>query len=113
MKNPLAGLFVFALALAAPALGQSKPEPPVPVRTVPPDYPDELRREGVSGVVTVKCSIDAQGNVVDAKVEKSTNAGFEPAAIAAVKKWKFKPAKLDGNAVGITVAIPIKFVAES
>ena len=31
--------------MALPAFGQTKAEPPVPVRTVAPDYPDELRRE--------------------------------------------------------------------
>lgn len=103
---------LFAL-LTAPVLAQSKTEPPVPVRTVAPEYPAELRREGVSGLVMVKCSIDVQGNVAEAEVEKSSNAAFEPPALAAVKKWKFKPARQDGNPVAIKVSIPIKFVFES
>lgn len=102
-----------ALALTTSALAQSKTEPPVPVRMFAPDYPSELRREGVSGLVMVKCSIDVQGNVSGAEVEKSSNAAFEKPAVTAVKKWKFKPAKQDGNPVAITVSIPIKFVFES
>jgi len=104
---------LFALALVAPVFAQSKTEPPVPVRMIAPEYPDELRREGVSGLVMVKCSIDVQGNVAEAEVEKSSNAAFEKPALAAVKKWKFKPAKQDGNPVAIKVSIPIKFVFES
>lgn len=104
---------LFALALTVPAIAQTKTEPPVPVRTIAPDYPSELRREGVSGLVMVKCSIDVQGNVAEVEVEKSSNAAFEKPAIAAVKKWKFKPAKQDGNPVAIKVSIPIKFVFES
>lgn len=100
------------LALAPLGWAQTK-EPPVPVRTVPPDYPNELRREGVSGIVTVKCTIDEQGNVQNPEVEKSTNGAFEKPAIAALKKWKFKPAKQDGNPVSTKVSIPIKFVFES
>ncbi len=100
------------LAIAPLALAQTK-EPPVPVRTVPPDYPNELRREGVSGIVTVKCTIDEQGNVQEPEVEKSTNGAFDKPAIAALKKWKFKPAKQDGAPVSIKVSIPIKFVFES
>jgi protein TonB len=101
------------LALVTPVRAQTKAEPPVPVRTVAPDYPSELRREGVSGVVTVKCTIDEQGNVVDPHVEKSSNNAFEEPALAALKKWKFKPAKQDGAPIAIKISIPIKFVFES
>ena len=101
------------LALISPAFAQSKTEAPVPVRTVPPDYPPDLRREGVSGLVMVKCSIDEQGNVTETTVEKSSNPAFEKPAMEALKKWKFKPAKQDGNPVAIKVSIPIKFVFES
>lgn len=100
-------------ALISPAFAQTKPEPPVPVRTVPPDYPPDLRRDGVSGLVMVKCSIDEQGNVTETTVEKSSHEAFEKPAMDAVKKWKFKPAKQDGSPVAIKVTIPIKFVFES
>lgn len=99
--------------MAVPAFAQSKIEPPVPVRTVAPDYPEELKRDGAMGIVVVKCTIDPQGNVVDPEVEKSTNAGFDKAALTAVKKWKFKPARQDGNPIAKKVSIPIKFVMES
>lgn len=110
MKRFIASL-IFATALLAPAFAAV--EPPIPVRTVAPDYPDELRREGVSGLVMVKCAIDQQGNVTETSVEKSSNPAFEKPALAAVKKWKFKPAKQDGSPVAIKVSIPIKFVFES
>ncbi len=100
------------LLLVTPAFAQSKSEPPVPVRTVAPDYPSELRRDEVSGVVIVKCTIDVQGNVVEPSVEKSSNNAFDGPALAALKKWKFKPAKQDGAPVAIKVSIPIKFVFE-
>jgi protein TonB len=111
MKN-LSRFLILAFALAVPAFAQ-KSEPPVPVRTVAPEYPQELRRDGVSGLVMVKCTIDEQGNVVDPQVEKSSNPAFEKPAVDALKKWKFKPAKQDGAAVAIKVSIPIKFVFES
>lgn len=104
---------VIFCAAAVSVLAQSKPEPPVPVRTVAPEYPSELRREGVSGLVMVKCSIDEQGNVAATEVEKSSNPAFEKPALDAVKRWKFKPAKQDGTPIAIKVSIPIKFVFES
>ena len=111
--KPIFALVLCGVLAAVPAFAQSKTEPPVPVRTVSPDYPDELRRDGVSGIVMVKCTIDEQGNVVDPTVEKSSNNAFEKPALAALKKWKFKPAKQDGSPVAIKVSIPIKFVFES
>lgn len=112
MKSFLATLLL-TCGLVTPAFAQTKTEPPVPVRTVAPEYPNELRRDGVSGLVMVKCSIDEQGNVTGTEVEKSSNAAFEKPAVEAVKKWKFKPAKQDGAPVTVKVSIPIKFVFET
>ena len=113
IKHTLTKLSLACLLASAPvALAQTK-EPPVPVRTVAPEYPDELRRDGISGVVMVKCTIDEQGNVTNPEIEKSSNGAFEKPALAALKKWKFKPAKQDGTPVAIKVSIPIKFVFES
>ncbi len=111
--NKLSSVLLLSLALVAPLRADTKAEPPVPVRTVPPEYPAELRRDGVSGLVMVKCTIDEQGNVVDPQVEKSSNGAFEKPAVDALKKWKFKPAKQDGAPVAIKVSIPIKFVFEN
>jgi len=62
--------------------------------------------------VMVKCTIDDQGNVSEANVVKSSNEQFDKFATAALKKWKFKPARQDGNPISMQVTIPIKFVAE-
>jgi protein TonB len=112
MKNTVK-LTLLSLLLAVPAWADSKPEAPVPVRTVEPVFPEELREKGVSGLVYVKCTVDAQGNVHETSVEKSTNPAFEKPAMEAVQRWKFKPARQDGNPVAIRVSIPIKFVVQS
>lgn len=104
--------FTLFLASALVVSAQAAVEPPVPVRTVAPEFPTEMRAQRVSGVVTVSIQIDEQGNVTDSAVEKSSNPAFDPAAVAAVRKWKFKPAKKDGAAVAIRVSIPVKFVFE-
>ena len=66
----------------------------------------------LSGVVMVSCTIDEKGDVRDAAIEKSTNVSFNPSALAAVKKWKFKPAKVDGAPVAKKVTIPLKFTVD-
>jgi protein TonB len=82
---------------------------PVPVKTPPPDYPLTLKREGTAGLVAVSVVIDETGVVTSATVAKSSNSGFDEAAMDAVKKWKFKPAQKDGVPVKMKVTIPIRF----
>ena len=74
--------------------------------------PREMKQNGVSGLVMVKCMIDEQGNVSEADVVKSSDQTFDKFATEALKKWKFKPARQDGTPIAMQVTIPIKFVAE-
>lgn len=106
-------LSLLLVALAGSVQADTKTEPPVPVRTVPPEYPAAMRDKKASGVVTVNCLVDEKGNVSESRVEKSTNEAFDQAALEAVKRWKFKPARQDGNPVSIRVSIPVRFVFES
>ena len=106
---PKLAFVALALSASAPVWADGKLEPPVPVRTYAPDYPSEMRRQGVSGLVMVNCLIDEQGNVAETKIEKQSNEAFGPSAVAALKRWKFKPAQRDGSTVQIHVTIPIKF----
>jgi len=110
MKTKLALFLLAAMAVGSPAVRADEAvEPPVPVRTVPPKYPDSMRHDGTSGVVTVSCTIDEKGNVQEPKVEKASNAIFAEPALEALRKWKFKPAKKAGTAVAIHVSFPIQF----
>jgi len=112
MKTLNTVLFAAGLVMAWPVstTAAEAAEPPVPVRMVPPQYPSEMRRDGTSGVVTISCLIDEKGNVQDPKVLKSTNDAFVQPALAAIQKWKFKPAKREGNVVSVRVNIPIQFM---
>lgn len=87
-------------------------ENPVPIKTPPPRYPDSLKREGVSGVVAVTIVIDETGTVASTAVAKSSHPDFERPALDAVSKWKFKPAKKDGNPVKVKVTLPLRFSVE-
>jgi protein TonB len=84
-------------------------EAPVPVRTTAPEYPAELRQAEIQGLVTIVSVVDETGNVLACEISKSTNEGFNEVALAAVRKWKFKPAKLGGKAVKVKVTIPVRF----
>jgi protein TonB len=108
-------LFISCLLLASPLLraeANDFDERPVPVKSVAPAYPADMKREGQSGMVTVKVIVDENGDVVSREVAKSTRSEFETAALEAVGQWKFKPAKKAGHAVKVAITIPIKFSAE-
>jgi protein TonB len=111
MKTKILSLFVLITVLGTlpVAVFADGTEPPVPVRTIAPKFPDEMRRTGSSGLVTVSCLIDEKGNVTEPKVIKASNEAFSQPALEALSKWKFKPAKKDGNPVAIRVNIPVQF----
>jgi protein TonB len=113
MKYSLRNLCCIAGLLAGGILRAAEIEPPVPVRTVAPEYPAEMRANGTSGIVVLNCEIDEKGAVTDTKVAKTTNAAFNEAAMAAVGKWRFRPAQKDGKPVATHISLPIKFTNES
>ncbi len=77
----------------------------------PPRYPQELREQGREGTVTVTFRVDTSGRVIDASVERATDAAFEKAALEAVRRWKFEPGKRKGKKVPFKLRIPISFSA--
>lgn len=90
-------------------LADEKTEPPVPVRTVPPTVPAAFKLTGAAGLVTLNFLVDDKGNVQEPTVVKSSHPELEEPALVAIKKWRFKPARKEGNAVSVRVTIPIKF----
>lgn len=88
-------------------------ERPVPVKSVAPEYPADMKRDGLAGLVHIRAVIDENGDVVEQTIERSSRPEFEAAALAAVSHWKFKPAKKNGAAVKVGITIPIKFTCDS
>jgi protein TonB len=61
------------------------------------------------GTVTIVFVVDQRGRVESPIVQSSSNPAFEPAALAAVKQWKFEPGKRSGEAVRFRMRVPITF----
>ena len=115
-QHPLLKLSLIAIALfaasAAVRADSAFDEAPTPLRTQAPVYPTALRRDGVSGIVSISVNIDEKGEVASSTVSKSSNPAFDQAALDAVAHWKFKPAQKSGQPVAVTVVLPIRFNAE-
>ena len=68
--------------------------PPRVLSAAQPKYPSSARNAGIEGVVGVKMLVNASGKVEEASVVRSSgNAALDEAAVAAVYKWRFSPAK--------------------
>ncbi len=79
----------------------------------PPPYPLVARRRGIGGVVLLRAEVSPEGRCLQAKVAKSSGFGpLDDAALEAVKKWRFVPAKRGGQAVSAWVEIPVNFKLE-
>lgn len=74
-----------------------------------PEYPAALRKQKLEGTVHILFMVDRTGRVENPIVQKSTNPAFEPAALQAVKRWRFEPGKRNGEAVVFRMRVPITF----
>jgi TonB family protein len=78
------------------------------VRRIEPEYPEEARAEGVQGAVVLHVRIGGAGGVEDVK-PLSGSPLLVPAAMAAVKQWKFKPRVVDGKAAEMETTVTVNF----
>ena len=72
-------------------------------------YPNMLRDAGVTGHTTVLLVIDRDGKVEPGSVtvQETTHDAFREAAVRAAERFRFRPAKLHGQPVAVSIAIPI------
>ena len=75
----------------------------------PPNYPAELRKQG--GTVFITFLVDANGRVVNPKVDQSNNPRLNPFALQAIREWRFEPGQIKGKKVPYKMRIPITFDA--
>lgn len=87
--------------------------PPMPVASnTKPVYPQEAKATGKQGVVILKVTILANGDVAKVEVMRGEEP-FTSAAVSAVKGWKYKPAMHKGQPITVyrIIQIPFKLTA--
>lgn len=78
-----------------------------------PDYPGMSRRQGEQGRVLLRVLVAADGTADTVQLEDSSGFNkLDQAAIQAVKKWTFIPAKRSNKAISAYVLVPISFSLE-
>jgi protein TonB len=76
----------------------------------PPDYPPRCRRLGIEGTVRVRVLVDEDGRVVQAIVARTSgDEMLDAAALEAIEKWRFEPARRDGVKVRAWASVPVAF----
>lgn len=116
------------IVAASPAPEPAPPAPPAPVppapppvveaprfnaaylNNPPPEYPATARRRGQEGRVVVRAEVLADGRCARVELKQgSGHAQLDQAALEAVRKWRFIPARQGDVAVSAWVDVPIAF----
>jgi protein TonB len=84
-------------------------EPPRLLREVRADYTDEARRANITGEVVLEIVVRRDGTVGDVRILQRLGAGLDQRAIAAVRQWRFAPARLKGSPVDVIVEVAVEF----
>ncbi|MEW5728581.1 MAG: energy transducer TonB [Pseudomonadota bacterium] len=75
-----------------------------------PTYPTLARKRGWEGTVTLVVEVAADGSPLSVAVKQSSgHSVLDHCAVAAVRQWRFQPARRGGQAVVASVEVPIRF----
>jgi TonB family protein len=74
-----------------------------------PAYPQMARRMGKEARVVLRLTIDEKGGLVHVETVEDPGFGFADAAIEAVRKSSFVPAKQDGKRVTVVALLSVRF----
>ncbi|MDH5492284.1 MAG: TonB family protein, partial [Myxococcales bacterium] len=116
---PIAAVLLLAASLPSPLAAQpSEPEPEDPAgeQAAPPvilpprllefveaDYPEAAEAEGLEAAVILEITIAVDGAVTEAAIVSPAGHGFDEAAEAAVRLFRFEPATRDGEPMAAVI----------
>ncbi|MBI2381641.1 MAG: energy transducer TonB [Gammaproteobacteria bacterium] len=104
-----------------PSRPAAKPAPaPVPISAArsdldylanpAPSYPALSRRLGEEGTVLLRVAVSASGEAGVVDLERSSgHERLDQAALRAVRRWRFEPARQAGAAVASVALVPVEF----
>ena len=84
-------------------------EKPRIVHKVLANYPDQAKKEGLSGKVVIELTVAPDGSVKHAAVVRSDHEIFEEPSLDAVRQWRFEPAGNGESRPDIVHEVTIQF----
>jgi protein TonB len=98
---------------AGPGITRGGPGVTMPtlIERVSPKYTPDAMRARVQGSVWIECVVQTDGTVGDVRVMRSLDRrfGLDEEAIAAAKRWRFRPGRLNGQPVPVVITIELVF----
>jgi protein TonB len=83
---------------------------PQPTERAAPRYPEPARLAGLQGTVVLRARVTAEGAVAEVVIDRSTgSAELDTAAVEALRRWRFEPARRAGQPVEVWILVPIQF----
>jgi periplasmic protein TonB len=79
------------------------------VHRVEPIYPSVARQAGIQGAVVLRAIISKEGTIEDLRV-LSGHPLLAPAALDAVRQWRYRPYLLNGEPVEVETQVTVNFV---
>ncbi len=83
--------------------------PPAILKIVKPRYPPMALQARIGGLVILRVLVSETGQPIEIEVVRAATAGLTEAAVAAVKKWTFAPARKGDTPVRAWTTVPIPF----
>ena len=78
------------------------------IKYVQPTYPPLARQARIQGQVVLHAEISKDGTITNLQL-MSGHAMLAPAAIEAVKQWRYKPYLLNGEPVAVETEVVVNF----
>src|SRR5262249_41720606 len=101
-------------SVAAPPPAPAEVDTPAKIsRVVKPIYPTLALRARIRGIVLLRVLVSETGAPEQIEVLKGVGGGLSEAAVTAVRKWTFEPARRNGQAVKSWTTVPIPFEPEA
>jgi TonB family protein len=86
---------------------------PRAINEVRPEYPVWAKESKISGSVIFEILIDGKGDVRSANLVKGLHPELDKLALAAIQKFKFKPAYIDKETTAVRIKYAIRYVLEN
>jgi TonB family protein len=74
-----------------------------------PEYSEEARKARLQGTVLLRIEVDAHGLPQNIAVRQALGLGLDDRAIDAVKKWRFRPGKVNGKPAAVVAFVEVNF----
>ena len=86
---------------------------PQSVNRLRPIYPAAARARGIEGVVEVAFTVGPDGRAIDIEIVSADHGElFVAATLRAIRKWKFSPGQIDGQAVPVRLLQRVTYQLE-